>query len=62
MSNKTLSEIEEYNGLLKTEMFWEFYPQLSGNYQKDKDEWKLIYKQLQELRKCQIKKHLQLKK
>ena len=29
MSDKTLSEIEEYNGLLKTGMFWEFYPQLS---------------------------------
>ena len=55
MSDKTLSEIEEYNGLLKTRMFWEFYPQLSGNYKKDKKEWKLIYKQLQKLRKCQIK-------
>ena len=57
MSDKTLSEIEEYNGLLKTGMFWEFYPQLSGNYQKDKSEWKLIYKQLQELRKCQIREY-----
>ena len=55
MSDKTLSEIEEYNGLLKTGMFWEFYPQLSGNYQKDKKEWELIYKLLQKLRKCQIK-------
>ena len=55
MSDKALSEIEEYNGLLKTGMFWEFYQQLSGNYQKDKDEWKLIYKRLQESRKCQIK-------
>ena len=36
MPDKILSEIEEYNGLLKTGMFWEFYPQLSGNYQNKK--------------------------
>jgi len=46
---------EEYYKSLYSGMFWEFYPQLSGDWIKDKDEWKVIYKQLQESRKCQIK-------
>ena len=45
----------EYFKLLQSGMFWEFYPKLSGDWIKDRDEWKLIYKQLQESRKCQIK-------
>lgn len=48
-------EAKEYYSLINSGMFGEFYPQLSWNYEKDKDEWKLIYKQLQESRKCQIK-------
>lgn len=42
---------EEYDGLLKSGMFWEFYPSLSGEWDKDKEEWSVIFKRLQELRK-----------
>ena len=45
----------EYFELLSSGMFWEFYPQLSGDWIKDRDKWELIYKQLQKSRKCQIK-------
>lgn len=37
---------EEYFRLLKSGMFWEFYPQLSGEWEKDKKEWKKIYSKL----------------
>ncbi len=40
----------EYNRLLNSGMFWEFYPQLSGDYETDKAEWKIIYKQLKKSR------------
>lgn len=33
---------EEYIKLLKSGMFWEFYPQLSGEWEKDKDKWLMI--------------------
>jgi len=36
--NKNDLEIKEYNDLLKSGMFWEFYPQLSGDLIRDKDE------------------------
>jgi hypothetical protein len=36
----------EYNLLLKSGMFWEFYPELNGNWEKDCDAWCLIYKDL----------------
>ena len=49
------AEAKEYYDLLDSGMFWEFYPQLSGTYNTDKNEWKLIYEQLQKSRKCQIK-------
>ena len=38
--------ISEYNDLLKSGMFWEFYPQLSGNYLKDEKEWSFIYNEI----------------
>jgi hypothetical protein len=41
-----LSSKEEYDELLKSGMFFEFYPQLSGNYDTDFDEWKEIYDKL----------------
>jgi len=46
MKNKTLSIKDEYDGLLATGMFFEFYPQLSGNYNDDFYEWKKIYDKL----------------
>ena len=46
---------EEYFKLLNSGMFWEFYPQLSGDWIKDKNEWELIYKQLKQSRECQTK-------
>jgi hypothetical protein len=30
---------DAYNKLLKSGMFWEFYPQLTGDYEEDKDFW-----------------------
>lgn len=44
------SEIE-YNQLLKSGMFYEFYPQLTGIYEQDKKEWEKIYKDLIKNRK-----------
>lgn len=28
-----------YNNLVTTGMFWEFYPQLTGDWEEDKDYW-----------------------
>ena len=33
----------EYDRLLKSGMFFEFYPNLTGNWEKDKIEWAKIY-------------------
>lgn len=41
----------EYEGLLKTGMFHEFYPHLSGNYEQDKESWKVEYRKLKKQRK-----------
>ena len=41
----------EYESLLKSGMFWEFYPELSGQWVKDKIAWKKIYRKNKELRK-----------
>lgn len=41
----------EYRKLLnESGMFWEFYPQLSGEYKKDKEEWLIEYQKLEDLR------------
>lgn len=41
----------EYRKLLnETGMFFEFYPQLTGNWEKDKLEWFVIYVDLEDLR------------
>lgn len=42
---------KEYKGLLKTGMFFELYPNLSGNYELDKDFWRGEYKRLTTNRK-----------
>ena len=36
----------EYERLLKSGMFWEFYPQLTGIWRKDKKEWSKTFKKL----------------
>jgi hypothetical protein len=41
---------EEYLGLLKSGMFWEFYPQLTGDWDKDKKDWRKIWNQLKKWR------------
>ena len=41
----------EYEALLKSGMFWVWYPGLSGDWGKDKIEWTKIYYQLLKLRK-----------
>jgi len=43
--------LNEYNDLLKSGMFWEFYPELSGDWSKDKMDWKKIFRKNKELRK-----------
>jgi len=44
-------EDKEYKELLKSGMFWEFYPELTGDWEKDKPHWGLILHQLQQYRK-----------
>ena len=41
---------KEYEGLMKSGMMWEWYPQLSGNWEKDKKEWLIEYQKLIESR------------
>jgi hypothetical protein len=42
---KNYSEMRsQYEDLLKSGMFWEFYPELSGQWVKDKFAWKKIYR------------------
>lgn len=37
---KTMEEVKKsYNMLLKSGMFFEFYPQLTGEWEEDKDFW-----------------------
>ena len=40
-------EIAKYDALLKSGMFWGFYPELTGDYEKDKDKWSDIIEQLE---------------
>ncbi len=37
---------QEYEALKKTGMFWEFYPDLTGVWAKDKAQWLKYYKKL----------------
>lgn len=48
---KTSEVKDEYDGLLKSGMFFEFYPELTGDWSKDKDKWKKIYRKLTKYRK-----------
>ena len=41
---------EEYLSLLNSGMFWEFYPQLTGNWEKDKKDWRKIWSSLKKTR------------
>lgn len=52
-----LSATEEKNELRKayfrllfSGMFWEFHPELTGSWEKDKDAWMKIQKELEEFR------------
>jgi hypothetical protein len=40
----------EYESLLKSGMFWEFHPELTGEWNKDKVQWKKIYNKLKKYR------------
>lgn len=42
---------KEYRLLLASGLFFEIYPQLTGNYTKDLPTWIPIYRKLQKLRK-----------
>ena len=43
----TVKPVEEYYSLLKSGMFYEFYPELSGEWEKDRDQWlTVIYPEL----------------
>jgi hypothetical protein len=41
----------DYYLLLKSGMFWEFHPELSGNYEEDKESWIAQQKKLNKFRK-----------
>ena len=45
ISLKTIKK--EYDRLVKSGMFFEFYPQLTGNWRKDKEEWISSYRNKQ---------------
>lgn len=40
--NSNYKQWQEYNKLLKSGMFWEFHPELTGNWEKDKEAWKQL--------------------
>jgi hypothetical protein len=40
----------EYLDLINSGMFFEFYPSLTGEFEKDKEEWYKIYSKLEDLR------------
>ena len=46
--NKDYQKWEDYNKLLKSGMFWEFHPELSGEWEKDKDEFIKYHKELKD--------------
>lgn len=46
--------MKEYKELVKSGMFWEFYPKLSGEWEKDKKEWEEIEKELKKIRNSNL--------
>jgi len=46
----------EYDGLLASGMFFEFYPKLTGKYISDKKQWDIEYKKLLKTRKDYAKR------
>lgn len=40
----------EYKELLASGMFWEFYPELTGDWSRDEEQWVEIHKELTVLR------------
>lgn len=47
--------IKEYRELLNSGMFWEFYPALTGDWERDKEEWFKIHSKLEDLRASFLK-------
>ena len=45
---------EEYKSLLNSGFFWEFYPQLTGEWEKDKEEWEKILEKLDKFRNNEL--------
>lgn len=41
---------KEYKELLNSGMFFEFYPKLTGDWERDKEEWFEIHSKLEDLR------------
>lgn len=54
MSNEVEAR-NEYDGILKSGMFWEFFPSLSGDWVSDRKEWLEIHKSLVEMREAYSK-------
>lgn len=42
---------KEYLELVQSGMLFEFYPQLTGDWERDKEEWEKIYAKLSDLRR-----------
>lgn len=40
----------EYTSVLTSGMFWEFYPELTGVWDQDKNQWQTIFEELQKTR------------
>lgn len=48
--NEVRESHTEYMSVLSSGMFWEWYPKLTGIWAQDKEQWQVIFKELQETR------------
>jgi hypothetical protein len=51
MSTKVSKSEQEYRDLIKSGMFWEFYPGFSGAWEQDKTRFEIIWRKLEYQRK-----------
>ena len=47
--------LKEYKELLNSSVFFEFYPKLTGDWERDKEEWFEIHSKLEDLRASFLK-------
>lgn len=57
-----MTEKEKYNKLLKSGMFFEFYPDLTGNWEKDETKFKIINQSINEQKKQNKRRSIRISK